>query len=86
MINTRDYGVDYQIKVADYPEFLSYDSFVSCGSHVVYAPGTIASLRLVPIGRLKDADCVGLRSQIINSGAMERWAERLCCDALSGYC
>ena len=80
-INSKDYGRDFCIRRAVY-SFLSYDSFVSCGSVVSYSDDELNSISPTPIGRLSIDDIRALHDAIAASEKMEARQIKRICNAL----
>lgn len=84
-ISSANYG-DYLIKQTDYPAFLSYDSYVSCGSIVSYNDFEIAQFGPgKPVGLIKKEHLKELLTALQDSFTMEaRTANRLSRAILDG--
>ena len=80
-INSKDYGRDFSVRRAVY-SFLSYDSFVSCGSVVSYSDDELNSISPTPIGRLSIDDIRALHDAIAASEKMEARQIKRICNAL----
>ena len=83
-ISSSDYGGDYLLLAADYPEFLTHDSYVSCSGLVFYTEGEVRKSGAKLVGKLSANHLAELRSAIANSLLMEGWQIRMVCGILDG--
>lgn len=84
-ISSSNYDACFPIALEDYKDFLTHDSYVSCGKLVYYSLALLKSLNLKPVGRLTDAHLVALRNHLADHDVMVRWEIAIACEALKGF-
>lgn len=80
-INSKGYHGDCAIQQAVY-SFLSYDSFVSCGSVVCYSDDELKAASPRFVGRLFAGDIRAIHAAILASERMEKRHIKRVCNAL----
>jgi hypothetical protein len=80
-INSTGYHGDCRIQSSDYG-FLSYDSFVSCGSVVCYSDDELKAANPKFVGRLSARDIRSIYDAVVASERMETRHVKRVCNAL----
>ena len=81
-INTMDWYKDYKLLQADY-SFLSYDSFVGCGSVASYSADQIKTAAPVLVTKIGAQHLKELRDAIIAAETMPQAQANIVCKALA---
>ncbi|OJX51215.1 MAG: hypothetical protein BGO81_11035 [Devosia sp. 66-22] len=84
-ISSSDYDSCFPIALNDYGEFLTHDSYVSCGKLVYYSFAFLKSLNLKAVGRLTDNHLAALRNHLADHDVMVRWEIAIACEALKDF-
>jgi len=84
-INSNDYGQDFKISQADYPECLTKPlSYVSCSEPVFYSADELKAFQIEgPLGCLTQAHAKELFHHIAGHDVMEGRYIKRCCTALA---
>jgi hypothetical protein len=82
-INSSEWYKDYKIAQANYPTFLTHDSFIGCNSTEVYTATALAAVKPQLVGQLSAADMKGLRDAIIAAETMEQQDASCVCRGLA---
>jgi hypothetical protein len=78
-ISSTDYGGDFRISAARYEKFLTYDSFIACGSIVAYTDDELMACAPKFVGRLLLEDLRSLHDAVAASEVLEgRHILRVC--------
>lgn len=83
-ISSSDYGNDFAISRADYPNFLTHDSYISCGNLVFYSHQELLDAKVEKVGIISPEHLVALRNRLIDHDNMVRWQIDVACNALAG--
>ena len=81
-VSKADHSGCYPIGQGDYPEFLQYDSFISCGNLVFYSHAYLVDAKLKREGSIKPEHLVALRNHLVDHEVMEVWQANIACAAL----
>jgi len=77
-ISTIDYGGDFKILQADYPSFLTHDSYISLGRPVCYSDADLNSYTKQQVGQIRKDHLQQLFHAVQGSDTMEaRYIKRV---------
>ncbi|RTL96169.1 hypothetical protein EJV44_11360 [Ancylobacter aquaticus] len=82
-ISKANHSFCYPIAQVDYPEFLQYDSFISCGNLVFYSRQYLLDAKMKREGALTREHLVALRNHLADHDVMVIWQASLACGALA---
>ena len=81
-ISSGDYGADFALLQASYPEFLTHDSFISCGNLVFYPRDYLEKTRLKKVGVITPQHLAELRSHLFDHEFLAGWQITVACTAI----
>lgn len=81
-ISKADHSGCYPIRRADYPSFLQFDSFISCGNLVFYSKQYLIDAKMKAEGEISKKHLIELRNHLVNHDVMALWQIKVACNAL----
>lgn len=85
LISSADYGNCFPISFADYGEFLTHDSFISCSNMVFYNSDELREEKPKLVGSIRTDHLVDLRNHLADHEVMENWQIAVACKALAVF-
>lgn len=82
-ISKANHSDCYPIAQAEYPEFLQYDSFISCGNLVFYSRPYLIKAKCKREGTIKKEHLIALRNHLADHDALAIWQAKVACGALA---